>query len=268
VGGGLLLIALTFTSYKPGSTSYPSKSHEKMSAAEAERRTAAARSQLQSNPEDLPALTDLAISLYHAGPEKYVDAMNALEKARSLGAVDPNLFFYAGAMYETLGLPEYAANDLKKYLRHNPKDYEALVRLGNVYYQADRNEEAEALYRDAVEQWKKDPTVWFNYGVVSVRRGNFDMAQECFERVRELIGTLPEGGLFQEGEIKRQKGDETAAVELYQQEVAKNPGFVPALQALDALYRKQKRYKEAGEVRKRIREIRESSSTVKADGQV
>ena len=51
-------------------------------------------------------------------------SINALEKARSLGANSESLFYYAGVMYEALGLPDYAANELSKYLRHHPEDYE------------------------------------------------------------------------------------------------------------------------------------------------
>ena len=58
--------------------------------------------------------------------------MNALEKARSLGATSESLFYYAGVMYEALGLPDYAVNELSKYLRHYPDDYDTQMRLANL----------------------------------------------------------------------------------------------------------------------------------------
>jgi tetratricopeptide (TPR) repeat protein len=262
VGGGLLLISLTFYSYRAGSSRQPHGARIVLAPAEADRRATTARLTLQSNPEDFSALSDLAVALYQKGPESYVEAMNALEKARSLGAVDPMLFFYAGVMYDALGLPQYAANDLKKYLRHYPQDYEALVRLGNVYFHGENYEEAEALYHDAVALWKKDPTVWFNYGVVGVKRGNLDQAEKCFGEVTRLAGSLPAGGLFELGEIERLKGNDERAADFYQQELGKNPGHIPSLEALDGSYRRLKRFKEAGDVRKQLRELRKSSATV------
>jgi len=50
-------------------------------------------------------------------------------------------------MYEALGLPEYATNELTKYLRHHPDDYETELRLANLLSQQKKTEDAYKLYQ-------------------------------------------------------------------------------------------------------------------------
>jgi len=259
--GGILLVALTFRAYQyfrplqlHGAALLP------VAPAEADARISAAKSAVADNPEDIKGWSDLAIGYYQKGPDGYVDGLNALEKAETLGSTDETLFYYAGVMYDALGLPDYAINEFRKFLRYFPDHYESLVRLANVYFRMGRYDEADQLYRQVLKQWPKDPTVWFNFAVVAVKKGKLDEARAALERVHSLAGQLPAGGYFQEGEIARLKGNEDAALSLYAQEYQRNPSDLPSLEAAEAIERHRKNYKEAKVLHKRITDLKHSQS--------
>ncbi len=254
--GGTLLAGLTLKTYRAfeAPSGHPNQNQE--TPQEAERTIASAKSYLNSNPEDFNAWSQVAIAYYYKGPDYYADGLNALEKARSLGATSEILFYYAGVMYEALGLPDYAANELAKYSRHHPDDRETQIRLANLLAQQKKTEEAYKLYQQLSKRWPNDPTLWFNFGVVSKEKGNWDEALACFNKVTQIAKQLPEGGLYQEGEIARLKGSDDQAITFYQQELALHPQYLAALTALEAAQRRKSLWKEARETRKRIAELK------------
>lgn len=256
--GGILLIALTFRGYELPVALKGTPGRSKFSPAEADRRLLAAQSRLKNDPNDFNVWGQMAIAYFEKGPDSYVDALNALEKARSLGATSDEFFYYAGVMYDALGLPDYAAHELAKYFRRHPHDYEARARLANAYFHGRRYDEALELYQQAIRHRPKDSTVWFNYAIVSKEKGNLDEAQAALSQTKVLAGVLPVGGLFQEGEIARLKGSEEKAIALYQQELAAYPDFMPAWTALEAAQRRAKQWKEARNTRQRIEELKKA----------
>lgn len=230
------------------------------SSYQADRRVEQAKSRLQTHPEDLDALADMAIGYYLKGPEHFADGVNALEKARALGSTDERLFFYAGLMYEALGLFDYAANDFGRYLRHHPDDYESLVRLGNILFKLKKYDEARALYRQALSEWPKDPTVWFNYAVVLVGKGEAEEAENALARTKKIAGDLPEGGRFVEGEIARLRAQDDNAMTRYEEELSIHPSYVPALEALEVVQKKKGLVKEARNTHKRLVDARKAAA--------
>ncbi|MFA5974662.1 MAG: tetratricopeptide repeat protein [Elusimicrobiota bacterium] len=260
VAVGMALIVLTFRSYEIPSAIKRNHKTSRLSASEANRRIEACKSRLQKNPDDFDVWTQMAIACYGKGPDSYVEALNALEKARSLGATSEELFYYAGLMYDALGLPAYAVNELTKYLRHHPQDYEAQAHLANAYFKEKRYDEALDLYKQSIRHRPKDMTAWFNYAVINKEKGNLDDAQAALEKAKTLAGVLPEGGLFQEGEIARLKGSDVNAMALYKQELASHAEFLPALEALEAAQRRANLWKEVKETRQRIAEVKKAKT--------
>jgi tetratricopeptide (TPR) repeat protein len=250
--GGILLAGLTLRTYRSFSAPATNLRDNQQSRQEAESTINSAKSYLASNPEDFNAWSRLGIAYYYKGPEFYPDALNALEKARALGATSETLFYYAGIMYEKLGMPDYASNELAKYLRHHPDDYETQVRFANLLAQQKKTDEAYKLYQELTKRWPDDPTLLFNFGVVCKEKGDLDGALACFSKVRTIAKQLPEGGLYQEGEIARLKGSDDQAMALYQQELAAHPQFLPALTALEAAQRRKSLWKEAKETHLKI----------------
>lgn len=260
VAGGLFLVGATFRTYRFFEPAEGPSSHISYSPAEADRRIESAKSYLASHPDSYNALTDLAIAYFQKGPDSYINAMNALEKARAAGATNDALFYYAGVMYDALGLPDYAANELSKYLRHHPDDYESLVRLANVYYREKKFDEAQVLYRHAVQEWPKDPTVWFNLAVVNTQKNSLDEAASDLQQVMKLAGQLPEGGYYQQGEIARLKGLEDNAIQSYQQELSVRPEYIPALEALESISKQRGDFKQARALQKKIMDLKHAKA--------
>ncbi len=254
--GGALVAGLTLKSYRSFDAPAGNPTQNKMSGSEADRTVSSAKSYLASNPEDFNAWSDLAIAYYYKGPDSYADGINALEKARSLGANSESLFYYAGVMYEALGLPDYAVNELSKYLRHHPEDYETQVRLANLLAEQKKFDDAYKLYQKLSARYSNDPTLWFNFGVVSKEKNDLDGALSCFSKAAELAHGMPEGGFFQEGEIARLKGSDDQAISLYQQELAAHPQSLPTLTALEAAQRRKKLWNDAVATRKKISDLK------------
>ena len=254
--GGMLLAGLTMKSYRSFSAPEGSPNQNRISPQEAESVISNAKSYLNSHPDDFNAWSQLAIADFYKGPDTYADGLNAIDKARSLGATSESFFYYAGVMYEALGLPDYALNELTKYLRHHPDDYETQIRLANLLAQEKKYEDAYVLYKALSEKWSNDPTLWFNFGVVSKEKGDLDGALACFKKVLQIVPSFPEGGFYQEGEIARLKGSDDAAIPLYQQELAAHPQYLPALVALEAAQRRKNLWNDARETRKKMTDLK------------
>jgi tetratricopeptide (TPR) repeat protein len=254
--GGVLLAGLTLRSYRSFDAPAGNPNQNRLSPREADSAISSIKSYLNSNPEDFNAWSRLAIAYYSKGPDSYAEGLNALERARSLGATSESLFYYAGVMYEALGLPDYATHELAKYLRHHPDDYETQIRLANLLAQQKKYDEACKLYQRLSAQYTNDPTLWFNFAIVSKEKGDLDGAIACFNKVIQLSKQLPEGGLFQEGEIARLKGSDDQAITFYQQELNSHPQYLPALIALEAAQRRKSLWKEARETQKRITDLK------------
>lgn len=250
--GGVLAAGMTLRAYRGFDAIAGKPEQNRLTPGQARSAVYSAKSYLNSNPEDFNAWSQLAIAYYSLGPDSYPYAINALEKARSLGATSEALFYYAGVMYEALGLPDYAVNELSRYLRHYPDDYETQMRLANLLVQLKKYDDAYRLYQALAKSGAGDPTLWYNFAVVNKEKGDLDAALSCFKRLHQLVKELPEGELYQEGEVMRLKGSEDQAMALYQQEISLHPSYFPALTALEAVQRHKGLYKEARETRKII----------------
>ena len=252
VVGGIFLAGLTLQAYRGFDAPSGKAGQDRLSSFEAERIILSAKSYLNSNPEDFNAWSRLAIAYFSKGPASYSDALNALDKARQLGATSDSLFYYAGVMYEALGLPDYAQNELSKYLRHYPDDVDTQLRLANVFAEQKKNEEAYKLYKVLSQKNSKDPTLWFNFAVVSKEKGDLDGALACFAKLNQWAASRPEGGYYQEGEVYRLKAADDQAIPLYQREISLHPKYLPAFIALEAAQRRKGLSKEARETHKMV----------------
>jgi tetratricopeptide (TPR) repeat protein len=258
VGVGLAILGATFRLYGLYEPSFSRDTYPTISRGEADRRIESTKTYLAAHPEDLEAWVSLATAYYQRGPASYVNAMNALDKARALGATEEQLFYYAGVMYDALGLPEYAINELSKYLRHHPDDYETQVRLGNLHFRLKQFDQAEEFYQQATKKWPKDPTILFNEAIVNKELERYPEALSELNRVRKIAGRLPEGGLFQEGEIYRLQGNLEAAMRDYHQELAAHPDSLPVLQAIEQIVRGKGDFKRARRLRQRIAALKKN----------
>ncbi len=250
------MLTLTWRSYRFLDPRISRSTLESISVSNADRHIEASKSELTAHPDDYRLWTNLALSYYAKGASFYDEALNALDKARSLGENNEQLFYYAGVMFDTLGLPDYAMLELAKYLRHYPDDYETRVRLANLYFRQKHSDEAISLYKSIVKEWPKDPTVWLNYAVVNKDKGHYAVALDAIAQVKKYVKTMPVGGFYQEGEIYRLQNQSDKAAESYRAELELRPDSISSLEALYVIARQRGDRKQSVELRQKINALK------------
>ena len=190
-----------------------------------------ARSALQSNPDNIQAMVDLAVVLYQRGPDRYLNteavlerpwemcALQLLERARHLGSLDERLFFYLGAMYESKGLPTDAADNFERHLRRHPEDLETRLRLGNLYYRLEELDKSAAAYRRVLEQRPGDPLVSFNLALVLRDKKLWQEGLAALAPFTEGGRSLPSGGWKLLGDLRRGAQSPSEALACYRREL-------------------------------------------------
>ncbi|MBI3291201.1 MAG: tetratricopeptide repeat protein [Elusimicrobia bacterium] len=195
-----------------------------------------AQEQLTHDPEDLQALTRLAVARFAQGPEHYLEALNVLERARRLGAIDLPLFYYAGVMYEQLALPEYALLEYMKFLRHVPQDFEVRLRAGNLHLKLKQVDQALAQYRTLQRLHPHDPILEFNLALAYQEKGMTAEALRTLTRLYQRTHQLPPVGFYRLGQLWEQSGDWRQAVAAYQKALQLQPKDIPVMEALARAY--------------------------------
>ena len=114
-------------------------------------------------------------------------------RAMEIDARRPDVRMAVGHLYRRSGRFEEAAREYQQVLAHNADDYEALIQLAEAYKQLDRREDAEPLYRRAIEL---EPGYWGGYNYLA--RCHYDNLQDApaaenFRRVTELRPDDPLG---------------------------------------------------------------------------
>ena len=66
--------------------------------------------------------------------------------------------------------------------------HQSLLVLGTLHFEAGEIDEAEAVFRRAVEEYPRSASAWNNLGRVQARLGRQDEADEAFRRYEELTG--------------------------------------------------------------------------------
>ncbi|MDE2237988.1 MAG: tetratricopeptide repeat protein, partial [Elusimicrobia bacterium] len=134
----------------------------------------AAQDRLKINPNDLAALTELGMLHFQQGREHYPEAINELEEARDLGALDPRIFYCLGVMYQDVGLYHFAIEEYQRFLRHYPEDREVRLLEAKLLYQQQRYDEAVTEYERLKFSNPKDSLVEENLGLSFLGAKNID----------------------------------------------------------------------------------------------
>ncbi len=209
-----------FLAYRsPPPVPFPRQPSEFRSAAALETVESAARAALDKRPDDIDALLQLVVAGFERGPDRYEEALKNLEKARDLGALDDRIFYYAGALYEAKGVPEFAAPEYEKFLRRHPDDLETRLRLGNLYYRLEELDKSAEAYRRVLAKKPGDTLVSFNLAFVLRDRKNWTEALEALKPFTEGGRALPTGGRKLLGDIYRGLEDPRRALDHYQAEL-------------------------------------------------
>jgi tetratricopeptide (TPR) repeat protein len=172
---------------------------------------AAAQVRLGANPQDIAALVEIGMLHFEKGSDSYPEAVNELEEARRLGALDVRIFYCLGVMYQDMGLYPFAQEEYQKYLRNYPEDKEVRLLAAKLDYRQGDYVSAVREYERLRFRYPNDLLVVENLGLSLWKSKSMDRAVEVFEQLK-AAGGLParradfylgqiafEAGRFQEG---------------------------------------------------------------------
>lgn len=200
---------------------------------------------LKDNPEDIAGLLQLGFALSRRGKEFFSRAINSLERARDLGASDPNLFAVLGQLYEKNGIVEEAILNYKRYLAHYPKDREYRIRLSNIYFYLEQIDEAIDELENIYRFYSRDPVILLNLTRCYLKKGLVEDAAEKMSDLEAVSSQLPPEGNYLLGELALAKENYSQAVIAYQKELNLNQNFIPAYIGLAKAYEKSNNKEEA-----------------------
>lgn len=166
---------------------------------------AAAQERLKVNPQDITTLVELGTLHFEKGKEFYPDAINELEEARELGALDPRIFYCLGIMYQEVGLYSFALEEYKRYLRHYPDDKETRMLEAKLLYRQKNYPEAVSEYERLKFHYPNDILIEENLGLSLWAAKEVDRAVESFTQLESMGGgSGPSRGVLSRPNLSRQ----------------------------------------------------------------
>ncbi len=184
----------------------PRRAAEFPSPAKLDARIASAQDRLRSDPQDLSALVELGTSLFERGKGDYIDAINVLEQARDLGALDPRIFYCLGIMYQEEGLYPYALTEYQRFLRHYPEDKEIRLLAAKLDYRLGLFDAATKEYERLKFQTPGDPVVEENLGLSLWGDKKLARARTAFQSLKDAGGDFSRRAEFYLGQLALQDG--------------------------------------------------------------
>ncbi len=132
-------------------------------------------------------------------------------------------------------MAERAATPLLEAVHKNPNDFEAVVNLGNVYYDGNQYPEAIKYYQRALEINPSNADVRTDLGTAYWYIGDADRALTEFKKSLKIRPNHP-GTLFNMGIVEWQgKMDPAAAVAAWQELLKGNPNYQQRQQVEDLI---------------------------------
>lgn len=111
----------------------------------------------------------------------------------------------------------------KKQLESNPDNYEALVNLGNSYFDLNNPTESVKYYERAIKLRPDVPEVLVDCGVMYRDLGEADKAVDMFTRAMKLAPDLPQAAFNLGAVLLTDKNDRDSALKIWRQFLIDNP---------------------------------------------
>jgi cytochrome c-type biogenesis protein CcmH/NrfG len=125
--------------------------------------------------------------------------------------------------------------ELKNFLRDNPGNIQALVSLGDLYFEGKQIREAIEVFEEAVKLDPKSVHIQNGLGGLYMQTGAFDLALQSFQKALD-IDPNHLNSLFHMGMIYRySKKDTKTALEIFERLLSKNPEPDMAKQVKDEI---------------------------------
>jgi len=185
--------------------------------------------------------THAGITAYHA--ERYADAAQAFEAARSLQPSEPLPYRYLADLYWRQERPDQAAHVVQTLAEVMPDAY-FLDRLGSGYEESELPGLAMLLYRQAARVNLQFPSARYNLGRLLLKQGHLEPG---IAEVQEALRLYPEFAEAHEvlGLAYTEQGQLEAAVAHLQRALTLHPDLATARNHLGRIYRAQGRLDEA-----------------------
>lgn len=229
---------------------------------------AAAQERLKVDPQDLNALVELGTLNFEKGKEFYPEAINQLEDARELGALDARIFYCLGVMYQELGLYSFSLDEYKKYLRHHPDDKEVRMLVAKLLYKRTNYGDAVAEYERLKFHHPGDSLIEENLGLSLWGAKLTERAVESFNTLKGMGDEQAKRASFYLGQIAFEQGDAKTALEHLLQAQPEGQGYgIPAERILAATaqaYQKLGQLPEAKAAWERVLELTPDDAKAKA----
>lgn len=203
------------------------------------------RTKTEENSEDIFSYIEGGIALYQKGRDYYPEAVNQLQKALKLGAVDIRIFFYLAVMYDELNLYEKAFNCYEKFLRNRPQDFYMRLRYGNLFFRLHRYQSASEHYETALSIEPKNQTALINLALSYKARDMYDETLEKFKQANLIKPISSPEILIKIAETYFIKKDFTSAEIYYKKAIEKKQDSVVVLLGLGKTYLNLNRKSEA-----------------------
>lgn len=177
---------------------------------------ASAQDRLKANPQDISALVELGTLLFQKGKDSYIEAINDLETARDLGALDARVFYCLGIMYQEEGLYPFALTEYRRFLRHYPDDKEVRMLAAKLEYRM-------GMFTDAVGDYERlkfmnpsDPLIEENLGLSLWGAKQAERAQTEFDALKAAGGDFTRRAEFYQGQLALEAGKYADAADRFE----------------------------------------------------
>jgi tetratricopeptide (TPR) repeat protein len=223
---------------------------------------ASAETRLKENPQDINALVQLGVLHFEKGKDSYIDAINELEEARDLGALDTRVFYCLGIMYQDAGLYSFALEEYKRFLRNHPEDKEVRLLTAKLLYQQSKFSDAVEEYERLKYHFPKDPLIEENLGLSLWGAKQYDQALESFKALKGFGEEPAQRAELYLGQVELEREQFQSAVEHFKAVVGYEPAKVAA--GLGAAYKSLKMPDESREAWKKVLELVPDDAKAKA----
>lgn len=206
-------VAALYWSSRNNKDFFPRRQEDFPSSTRIDSALAAAETKLKENPQDIAALVELGVRHFQKGKESYIDAINELEEARDLGALDDRIFYCLGIMYQETGLHSFAVEEYRRFLRNRPGDAETRMLLAKLLYQQGKFLEAVSEYERLKFSRPKDPMIEENLGLSLWGAKLTERAVESFNALKGYGPDQAKNAELYLGEIDYERGQYQAALD-------------------------------------------------------
>jgi tetratricopeptide (TPR) repeat protein len=213
LAAALLAVVLVFRFIAKRSASFSRASLRPVSMAKIDSAILSVQQRLKEDPQDVAALVEVGILHFEKGRDAYPEAINELEQARELGALDGRLFYALGTMYQEVGLYPFAIQEYKRFLRHYPEDKEVRMLEAKLLYQQGNYADAIAEYERLKYLRPKDAMIEENLGLSLWAAKFYDRAELSFERLAAMKGDFAARAEFYLGQMYLEKKDAKGALD-------------------------------------------------------